>query len=140
MTATRANSGLLDTLHALSATIVRGAQTRLELAALDIESERDALLRRMALLLMALFFGAFGLLIGVVWLVMLVAETWRVAALGGAALGFVLAAGLAYLVMRADIKRNSGFMSNTLDVLRDDAQALASASGMKSTIGARTTP
>jgi len=130
MATARSSHGLLDTMQALAATLGRGLQPRFELVVVDLETERDRLLRRMTLLLLAIFFGAFGVLIGAVWLVLMVDPEWRVAALGGAAGAFVLAALISWLSMRADNSRDGGFMASTRDVLSEDAQALASAAGL----------
>jgi uncharacterized membrane protein YqjE len=115
--------GLLDTVQSLAATTVRAVHTRLELAAVDLEHERDRLLERLTLLLLGLFFGAFGLLLGVLWIVMMVDEDYRVAALGLVALAFLIAAGAMALMLRGLAHR--GFMTATLGVLAEDAQALA---------------
>ena len=56
--ATHAGPGLLETLQGIAATTMRAMQSRLELAAVDLEAERDWLIQRMTLLLLALFFGA----------------------------------------------------------------------------------
>jgi uncharacterized membrane protein YqjE len=121
--ATHAGPGLLDTVQGLAATTLRALQTRLELAAIELEAERDRLLHRMTLLLMALFFGAFGLLLGVLWVVMSVDEDYRTLALGAVALLFLLAAATSWWLMRNDAG-HKGFMADTLEVLADDAQAL----------------
>lgn len=120
---THAGPGLLDTVQAIAATTVRGVQTRLQLAAVELEAERDRLMLRMAALLMALFFAAFGLLLGVLWIVMLVDEAYRAAALGLVALAFIAAAGVSWWLMRGK-PDDKGFMADTLSVLADDAQAL----------------
>ena len=122
--ATHAGPGLLDTVQGIAATTVRAVQTRLQLAAVELESERDRLLQRMTLLLLALFFGAFGLLLGVLWVVMSVDEDYRTIALGAVALLFLLAGGASWWLMRSDAVAGKGFMADTLDVLADDAQAL----------------
>jgi len=122
--ATHAGPGLLDTVQGIAATTVRAVQTRLQLAAVELESERDRLLQRMTLLLLALFFGAFGLLLGVLWIVMSVDENYRTMALGAVALLFLLAGATSWWLMRSDARAGRGFMADTLEVLADDAQAL----------------
>jgi uncharacterized membrane protein YqjE len=122
--ATHAGPGLLDTLQGIAATTMRAMQTRLQLAAVDLEAERDRLLQRMTFLLMALFFGAFGLLLGVLWIVMSVDEDYRTIALGAVALLFLLAGASSWWLMRSGAVAGKGFMSDTLEVLADDAQAL----------------
>jgi uncharacterized membrane protein YqjE len=120
---THAGPGLLDTVQGIAATTVRALQTRLQLAAVEIEAERDRLLQRMTLLLLALFFGAFGLLLGVLWIVMSVDEDYRTIVLGAVALLFLLAGATSWWLMRSEA-RSKGFMADTLEVLADDAQAL----------------
>jgi uncharacterized membrane protein YqjE len=122
--ATQAAPGLLDTLQGIAATTVRAVQTRLQLAAVELEVERDRLLQRMTLLLLALFFGAFGLLLGVLWIVMSVDENYRAMALGAVALLFLLAGATSWWLMRSDAHAGRAFMADTLEVLADDAQAL----------------
>jgi uncharacterized membrane protein YqjE len=124
--ATHAGPGLLDTVQGLAATTVRALQTRLELAAVDLEAERDRLLQRMTLLLMALFFGAFGLLLGVLWIVMSVDEDYRTLALGVVTVLFLLGAAASWWLMRS--RRDKGFMADTLEVLAEDALALTGTS------------
>jgi uncharacterized membrane protein YqjE len=130
MATTRSSPGLLDTIQGLAATLGRGLHTRFELIVVDIESERDRLIRRMTMLLLSIFFGAFGVLIGAVSLVLMVDEQYRVAALGGTAGVFLVVALIAWFVMRSDIGRSAGFMASTRDVLNDDVHALASAAGV----------
>jgi len=122
--ATQAGPGLLDTLQGIAATTVRAVQTRLQLAAVEFEVERDRLLQRMTLLLLAMFFGAFGLLLGVLWIVMSVDENYRTMALGAVALLFLLAGATSWWLMRSDARAGKAFMADTLEVLADDAQAL----------------
>lgn len=122
--ATHAAPGLLDTMQGIAATTVRAMQTRLQLAVVEIESERDRLLQRMTLLLLALFFGAFGLLLGVLWIVMSVGEDYRTIALGAVALVFLLAGATSWWLMRNLARNGRGFMADTLEVLSEDAQAL----------------
>jgi uncharacterized membrane protein YqjE len=119
--------GLLDSVHALAATAVRGMHTRLQLAAVELESERDHLLARLALLLLSLRCAAFGFVLGVLWLVMSVDEAHRVAVLGVVALVFLAASVAAALAVRATAR--NGFMPATLRVLADDAQALGAGRG-----------
>jgi uncharacterized membrane protein YqjE len=118
-----AGPGLLDTVQGIAATTMRGLQTRLQLAAVEFEAERDRLMLRMALLVMALFFACFGLLLGVLWVVMLVDEGYRTAVLGFVALAFLAAAGVCWWLLRGRANEK-GFMADTLGVLADDAQAL----------------
>lgn len=135
--------GLLDTVQGIASTTVRAVQTRLQLAAVEIEAERDRLLQRMTLLLMALFFGAFGLLLGVLWIVMSVDEGYRTVALGAVALLFLLAAAISWWLLRSTALAGKGFMSDTLEVLADDAQALTGKSiplAKPSNMSERTSP
>ena len=111
-------------MQGIAATTVRAMQTRLQLAAVELESERDRLLLRMTLLLLALFFGAFGLLLGVLWIVMSVGEEYRTIALGAVALVFLLAGATSWWLMRNLARNGQGFMADTLEVLAEDAQAL----------------
>jgi uncharacterized membrane protein YqjE len=115
--------GLLDSVQSIAATAMRGAHTRLQLAAVEFESERDRLIARLGLLLLALLLATFGLVLGMLWLLMWVDESHRLATLGGAALAFLLAAAASAAAVRAMAR--AGFMSTTLRVLGDDAQALA---------------
>jgi uncharacterized membrane protein YqjE len=121
--AAHASPGLLDTLQGIAATTVRALQTRLQLAAVELEVERDRLLHSLMLLLLALFFGAFGLLLGVLWVVMAVDEDYRTLALGIVALLFLLGAATSWWLMRSGLA-GKGFMADTLEVLAEDAQAL----------------
>lgn len=118
-----AQPGLVDSVQSLAATAVRGVHTRLELAAVEFESERDRLLQRLALMLLALLCAAFGMVLGVLWLMMFVDPAHRTTTLGVVSLVFLVAAGVAALAVRALAR--AGFMSTTLAVLADDARALA---------------
>ena len=124
--ATHAGPGLLETLQGIAATTMRAMQSRLQLAAVDLEAERDWLIQRMTLLLLALFFGAFGLLLGVLWIVMSVDEEYRAIALGIVTVLFLLAAAVSGWLMRRP--RDRGFMADTLEVLAEDGLALTGTS------------
>ncbi len=115
---------LLESLKALGTTAVAAVETRLRLLSIDLEEERDALVR-------LIFWGAvflFSLFLGVVLAAMLIVvvfwESQRLAVLGvltGLALGAAAAIGLG---LRAWWRRRPRAFSTTLEELAKDRERL----------------
>lgn len=116
--------GLFDSLRGLIATLVAMAHTRVELFGTEIEEE----LRRVVALVvgamavlvlsgLAMAFTAFAV-IAACW------DTHRIAAASSVAIGFIAAAILSYLVVRARTRRRSRLLSSTLDQFERDLQQL----------------
>lgn len=116
--------GLFDSLRALIATLVAMAHTRVELFGTEIEEE----LRRVVALLVGaiavLALSSLALLFSALVVIVSFWDTHRVAAAASVATGFIAAAAISFLVVRARTRREARFLSSTLGELERDLQQL----------------
>ena len=87
--------GLRGALANLGASLLGLVHTRLELAAVEFEEERHRVVERVALLLVAILFFAFALLIGSLIVVAYYWDTHRLRALFGVTLAYAAIGGFA---------------------------------------------
>lgn len=130
-------SGLLQGVRGLAATLMRSLKTRVELAQVELEQERHHLIRHLALLLLTVFFAAFGAVLVVVWLVLLLPEEWHTSLAGGAALVFLLIAGVSMLGLLRDRQERPALLGGFVEVLKGDIDALAATGSCAGGLGAR---
>ena len=123
-TSGRSAGGLFDSLRALLATLVAMAHTRVELFGTEIEEE----IRRIVTLLLGglavLALASLALLFSGLVVIAAYWDTHRMAATVGVAIGFVVLAVAAYLVLRAQTRRRSRLLASTLDELERDLALL----------------
>ncbi|MFL6658347.1 MAG: phage holin family protein [Massilia sp.] len=118
---------LTDTVGRLGASLLSIAQTRLELAAVEMEEESQRLLAYFGMVLLALILFGVAMLLVALTVVMLFWETYRVqAALGMAAL-FVLAAGAVLLKLRACLASKPRMLEATVGELNKDINFIRNA-------------
>lgn len=127
--------GLANGLRGLAATLVRSLKTRVELAQVELEQERHHLTRHLALLLLTVFFAAFGAFLVVIWLMLVLPEAWRAMLAGGSALVFLLVAGWALMGLRRDREERPALLGGFLDVLQGDIDALSGTESATAGIG-----
>ena len=114
--------GLFESLRRLSATLLEIANVRLELLVTDLELEKQRLVDMLLRMLLGLLLLGLGLILFVAFVLMLVAEPHRLAALG--VLMLVCVAGGAWLLLAARQQWRSGapvFAATTAELKRDGA-------------------
>lgn len=120
------NTGLLESLSALASTLVSVVYTRLELLSTDLEVERAYLFSLVVQYLIATFFLAVGLVIGIMLIVFVLWENHRLFALSLMA-GFFLLMGFGigcYAIYKTKTKPK--LFSASLSELLKDQQKLDS--------------
>lgn len=117
--------GLFDSLRALLGTLAAMAQTRVELFGTELEEEIQRIVTLLlgamivlALLSLALFFGA-ALIVTIFW------DTHREAAVASVTCVFLLLAVIASMVLRSRVRRRTPLLAATVDELARDRQLLA---------------
>ena len=123
---TTGRASLFASLRSAGTTLLAMAQTRLELLGNELETQKLAIVRMLALALAALFCTGLGLVV-VVALVTTAFWEQRIGILAGfAVLFFAVAFGLYRALMRSISTSDTPF-SATLDELREDVQRLQAA-------------
>lgn len=116
--------GLMAGVQRLMATFVALLHNRLELLALEVEEEKQRLLRTLAWGAAALLLGLLSLVFLALFVTVLLWDSHRLWALGGVCASFVLAAvGAAWQVKRL-ARAPGGAVASSLDELLDDYAAL----------------
>jgi uncharacterized membrane protein YqjE len=112
--------GLLDSLQALTATLVAVAHTRLDLLASDLEEDRLQFLSLLVLVLVALFFIGVGMVLATILLVVGFWDTHRLLVLG-LLMGIFLAAGItaSAVAMRKARTKPKLFAASMSELLKD---------------------
>ena len=120
----REAAGAVGDLKGLAATGVRALRTRLELLGIEVKEEKAWALRFIIVALTALYLLTFGLLLGILALVLFASEANRPAILALCAGGFLAfglgAAGWIYSQSRA----RRPLFEETIAVLKGDEQGL----------------
>ena len=114
--------GLFESLRRLSATLLEIANVRLELLVSDLELEKQRLVDALLRMLLGLLLLGMGLILFVAFVLMLVAEQHRLAAVG--VLMVVCVGGGAWLLLAARRLWRSGepvFAATTAELRRDRA-------------------
>ncbi len=122
------SGGLYESAKTLLSTLLGILHTRGELLATELEEERVRLEQRVLLGLAGLLCLAFGLLFLTLWLVVAAGENHRLAALGGAAI-FYLVLGVGVLLrLRHAVRSKPRLFETSLAELAKDRSGLASRS------------
>jgi uncharacterized membrane protein YqjE len=120
----REAAGAVGDLKGLAGTGLRAVRTRLELLAIEVKEEKAWAIRFIVIAIAALYLLTFGLLLGILALVLFASEENRPAILGvcaGAFLAFGLgAAGWLY----AKSKSRRPLFQETVAILKGDEQGL----------------
>ena len=120
----REAAGAVGDLKGIAATGVRAVRTRLELLAIEVKEEKAWAMRFILFAIAALYLVTFGLLLGILALVLFAAEENRPAILAICAGGFLAfgigAAGWIY----SQSKSRQSLFQETLAVLKGDEQGL----------------
>lgn len=116
--------GLAASLRRLVATLIEILQTRLELLATEYEEERAWLRSLLLYAVVAVFFLAFGTLLLTLFVVLLFWDEYRLIAVGGVALFYLLVGLGAWALLRAKARSRPRFLSATIAELGKDRAAL----------------
>jgi uncharacterized membrane protein YqjE len=120
----RKPTGVIGDLSAIAATGVRAVRTRLELLGIELQEERQWLVRYVVVALGALLLLVFGLLLAVFALVLLASEAQRPAFLGIAGAAFLIAGALGAGWLQRRIRERPIPFSDTIAILRGDEAGL----------------
>ena len=123
-----AREGLFASIKAVAASLLAMGQTRLELLANEIETQKLHGLRMLLLGLALMFCAGVGVLLLALLLALLAWEQ-RLFVVGALAAVFVGAAGLLYRALMRAVNTSEPAFSATLAELREDIRNLKAASG-----------
>lgn len=115
-----------DTARRLGATLLAMLQTRVELAALELEEESQRFLRYAMLGVLAVLLLLVALVLVAFFIVLLFWDEHRLAAVGVLALLFGGGAALIGLQLKGSMKRKPRFMASTVGELQKDMHAFRS--------------
>lgn len=118
------STGLLESARNLLTGVLDLGRTRFELFGTELREEMNRLAAAIIGGLAILVFSAIGLGFGAVAIILSVDESKRLAVTIGAAAFFLLAAGIAALLLRRVAKMKARPFDATLGELRNDLQAL----------------
>lgn len=116
-----------ESIGRISATLLAMAQTRLELAAVEVEEEYQRLLGYLLMSLLALFLLGITLLLLALLVIVIFWETHRIEAVCGMAGLFGLGAVWLGLKVRADFRAKPRLLAATVDELRKDIEYIHTA-------------
>jgi uncharacterized membrane protein YqjE len=122
--AERPAAGLGGALSGLAATTVAMLRTRLELATVEFEEQREQTKIMLVLVVIATVFSCFALVALSVLVVALLWNSYPFAALCGVVLAYVVVAALALFALRRNAKEHGRPFAATLAELERDAEAL----------------
>jgi uncharacterized membrane protein YqjE len=118
---------IVDTVTRLGATLVAMVQTRLELAAVEMEEQSQRFQRNLLLSLLAMFLFGIALVLVALFVVILFWDSYRIAAVLGMAALFALAALALGLKVRAGVAGRPRLLAATLAELQKDIEFVKSA-------------
>lgn len=115
--------GLGEALSGLASTTVATLRTRLELATVEFEEQRERIKVMLFLVVIAALFVCFALVALSALVVVLFWDSYRVAALVGVVLAYIVIAAIAFYALKANAAASRPF-SATLRELERDAEVL----------------
>lgn len=120
----REATSIVGDLRGVASTGVRAVRTRLELLTIELKEEKAWLVRFLIVAIAALYLVTFGLLLGILALVLFASEENRPAILAICAAVFVLAGlgGAAWIY--ASSKKRGSLFEETIRVLKGDERGL----------------
>jgi len=114
----------LQSLRNLAATLVAVLQTRLELLVAEIEEERVRLGRMLALAVVAVFFLSLAVLMFTMFVIVLFWDSYRLPAIAGLAVLYLIIGGVAALAARRLALARSRLFAASLAELGKDRERL----------------
>src|SRR6187431_1655671 len=124
--AARASGGLFESVRALLSTLVAMARTRAELLGNELEQELRRIVGLLVGAMVVLALAGLALLFAALTIVASFWDTNRIAATGFVAAGFLVLAGLAYVVTQKRGQRTTRLLVATLEELERDLDSLRS--------------
>lgn len=122
--AERPAAGLAAALSGIAATLVALLRTRLELATVEFELEREHVKTMLTLIVVATAFACFALVALSALIVVWLWDRYPLAALSGVAIVYVLIAAGAVLALKQRLQVHGRPFAATLSELERDAEAL----------------
>lgn len=116
--------GLGAALSGISATLVALLRTRLELATVEFEEEREHIKTLLALTVVATVFSCFALVAFSVLVVVFLWDRYPIAAVLGVTMAYVLIAAGAMLALKQRMQAHGRPFAATLSELERDSQSL----------------
>lgn len=120
----RVPGGLFESMRKLLGTLVEMARTRAELLGNELEQELRRILGMLVGAMVVLALAGLALLFAATTIVVSFWDTNRVAASAFVAAGFLVLAGIAYVVTRQRGQRTTRLLEATLDELERDLEQL----------------
>lgn len=120
----REATGIVGDLRGAASTGVRAVRTRLELLTLELKEEKAWLVLLLVVAIAALYLVTFGLLLGILALVLFASEENRPAILGICAALFVIAGIGGALWIRSASRKRGSLFEETIRVLKGDERGL----------------
>ncbi|MCG2585375.1 phage holin family protein [Massilia sp. TS11] len=118
---------MLESAGRIVATLVAMVQTRLELAAVEVEEESLRFLNTLLLSLLALFLVGLAVLLGSFFIILLFWDTYRFAAVLGLAAVYLVAGVALFLRVRANMVNKPRLLQQTMAELAKDIEAIKNA-------------
>jgi uncharacterized membrane protein YqjE len=122
--AERPAAGLAAALSGMAATAVALLRTRLELATVELEEERERIKNMLVLIVVATMFACFALVAVSAWVVVWLWDSHPLAAVAGVAIFHALIAGGAVLALKQQLQAHGRPFAATLAELERDAEAM----------------
>jgi uncharacterized membrane protein YqjE len=119
---------IVESVGRLGATLVDMLQTRLELAAVEMEEESQRLLGYLLLSLLALFLFGIAMLMVALLIVIVFWDSYRIAAAGSVAALFLGAAALVALKVKHGFDSKPRLLESTIAELKKDINYIRNAS------------
>jgi uncharacterized membrane protein YqjE len=120
----RPTDGIVHSARRILAILVRMAQTRLSLLAVEVVEEQRRIWLLVVLTALALLFGFMALLMASLLIVVAYWDDHRMLAIGGVLAFYVIAAGVTAIVLRYKALGKRGLFVATLDELAKDRAEL----------------
>ena len=119
---------IVESVGRLGATLVDMVQTRLELAAVEMEEESQRLLGFLLLSLLALFLFGIAMLMVALLIVIVFWDSYRIAAAAGVAVLFLAAAAIVANKVKTGFDSKPRLMAHTIAELKKDINYIRNAS------------
>jgi len=123
-TANQPGGGISGSLRALAATVVVLASARAELIAVELQEERERGQQKLTLVFLAAVFLTMGMLLAALLVIVLLWDSYRVAAAGSMAMLYLGIGGWALIHLRHVSKNNPVPFAATMREFRDDLKLL----------------
>jgi uncharacterized membrane protein YqjE len=119
---------ITESVGRLGATLVDMLQTRLELAAVEVEEESQRFLGFLLLSLLALFLFGIAMLMVALLIIIVFWDSYRIPAAAGVTVMFLGAAAIVAMKVKAGFASKPRLMAHTIDELKKDINYIRNAS------------